>query len=231
MTKATRVDKRNARAKAKKISANKARTTPTVQNKKNFHKTLRGSKLNFDQVLTNATRDINNRKQVETTINSPADLLKGITQTTVEVFKIYSYITLVEALIRENVIQHSLVIDLKAVSLDLISIDKRVQRMAKLVEMGEEEAVFTEALDITTVLQNYSEELYAEVVRAGDHALVIEESLSRLSKEIEDGPDVKDPTITVLHNLAYQYLNKVKEESEANATPVPAEATEEVSAV
>lgn len=214
MTKATRVDKRNARAKAKKISANKARTTPSTQNKKNFHKSLRGTKLNFDQVLTNATRDINNRKQVETEINSTTDLLNGVTKTTVEVFKIYSYITLVEALIRENVIDHSLVIDLKAVSLDLIAIDKRVQRMAKLVEMGEEEAVFTEALDVTTTLQNYSEELYAEVVRAGDHALVIEESLTRLSKEIEDGPDVKDPAITVLHNLAYRYLNTVKEESE-----------------
>ena len=227
MTKAkssqARAAKRNARAKAKKISANKARTTPTQLDKKSYRRAFGDSHLDFDQVLSNAVRDINQRKQVAGEITSPIDVLKGLQKTAGEVFKLYSYITLVQALIEQKLIDHRLVIDLKAISLDLINIDGRVQNVAKLIEKDEEEVVFTEALDISTSLQNHAEELYAEVTRTEPHALVIEESLSRLAKEVEGINEPDAQRLEVLQSLAYQYLSKVKEEadSQVNTDPQP----------
>lgn len=222
MTKAkstqVRASKRNARAKAKKISANKGRTTPTQLNKKSFRKSLLGEHYDFDQVLNNAVRDINNRKEVAGEFTSITDVLDGLKKTTAEVFKLYSYITFVQALDKEGLIKHQLVIDIKAISISLISIDKRIQIVSKLIEADEEETVFTEALDISTTLQNYSEELYAEVVRSEEHALTIEESLSRLAKDVEGIDDVNQQRYQVLQRFAYQYLTEVKDEIDSKVT-------------
>lgn len=233
MTKAkssqARATKRNARAKAKKISANKARTSPSQLDKRSFRRAFDGEHLNFNQVLSNAVRDINQRKQVAGEITSTLDVLRGLQKTAGEVFKLYSYVTLVQALVEQNVFEHRLVIDLKAISLDLINIDGRVQNVSKLIDKGEEEAVFTEALDISTSLQNHAEELYAEVTRSEPHALVIEESLSRLAKEVEGVDDSNAQRSEVLQTLAYQYLSKVKDEADIENNPTPQ--TETVSAV
>jgi hypothetical protein len=231
MTKAkssqARASKRNARAKAKKISANKARTAPSELRKKNFRSLLSGDRLEFDQVLGNVVRDINHRKQTEATFESIQDVLAGLKQNTTEVFKLYSYITLLNALIKEKLINFTLVVDLKAISIDLISIDKRIQTMAKLVDADEEEAVLTEALDISNTLQNYAEELFAEVSRSETHALVIEEYISRLADEITGVDDVNQRRYQVLERIAYIYLGEVKEEIDRQNNTAPATETAE----
>lgn len=225
MTKAkssqARATKRNARAKAKKVSANKARTTPSELSKKSFRKAFTGDRLEFDQVLANAVRDVNQRKQVSSEITSPEDVVVGLQKTAGEVFKLYSYVTLVEALNEQKIIDHPLVVDLKGISADLINIDKRVQNVVKLVQAGEEETVFTESLDISTSLQNHAEELYAEVTRSEKHALIIEETLSRLAKDIEGIDDPAQQRVEVLQSFAYQYLTKVKEEIDSQVNTAP----------
>lgn len=225
MTKAkssqARATKRNARAKAKKVSANKARTTPSELNKKSFRKEFTGNHLEFDQVLANAVRDVNHRKQINGEFNSPEEMVVGLQKAAGEVFKLYSYITLVQALDEQNIIDQPLVIDLFAVSADLISIDKRVQNLVKLLQRDEEEAVVTECLEIGTTLQNYAEELYAEVARAEKHALIIEETWARLAKDIEGIDDPAQQRLEVLQTFAYQYLTKVKEEIDSKTNPTP----------
>lgn len=230
MTKAkssqARATKRNARAKAKKVSANKARTTPSELNKKSFRKEFTGNRLEFDQVLANAVRDVNKRKEVSSEINSPQEMIVGLQKAAGEVFKLYSYITLVEALNEQKIIDQPLVIDLFAVSADLINIDKRIQNLVKLLQNDEEDAVVTECLDIGTTLSNYAEELYAEVSRAEKHALIIEETWTRLAKEIEGIDDPAQQRLEVLQSFAYQYLTKVKEEVDSKANPTPQAETE-----
>lgn len=217
MTKAkssqARADKRNARAKAKKLSNNRARSSEKVKAQKAFDRLMTGDRLEFDQVLANAVRDVNQRKKVDSDISSPQEVVEGLQKTAGEVFKLYCYVTLVQALNEQKIIDHPLVVDLKGISVDLIRIDQRVQNVVKLVNAGdEEEAVFTEALDISNTLQNHAEELYAEVTRSEKHALVIEETLSRLAKDIEGIDDAAQQRLEVLQSLAYQYLAKVKEE-------------------
>lgn len=230
MTKAkssqARATKRNARAKAKKVSANKARTTPSELNKKSFRKEFTGNRLEFDQVLANAVRDVNKRKEVSSEINSPEEMIVGLQKAAGEVFKLYSYITLVEALNEQKIIDHPLVIDLFVVSADLINIDKRIQHLVKLLQNDEEDAVVTECLDIGTTLSNYAEELYAEVSRAEKHALIIEETWARLAKEIEGIDDPAQQRLEVLQSFAYQYLTKVKEEVDSKTNPTPQAETE-----
>lgn len=230
MTKAkssqARATKRNARAKAKKISANKARTTPSELNKKSFYKEFTGNRLEFDEVLANAVRDINKRKEVSSEFNSPEEMIVGLQKAAGEVFKLYSYITLVQALNEQKIIDHPLVIDLFAISAELIAIDKRIQNLIKLLQSDETDAVMTECLDIGTIISNYAEELYAEVSRAEKHALVIEETWSRLTEEIENIDDPAQQRLEVLQSLAYRYLTKVKEEIDSKTNPVPKSETE-----
>jgi hypothetical protein len=235
MTKAkssqARANKRNARAKTKKVSANKARNTPSEVRKKQFRGLMEGKRMEFDDVLSNAVRDINNRRQTTAEFTSLQDVLEGLKKSTGEVFKLYSYITMVEALAKEGVIDFKLVIDLKAISVSLIDVDRRIQTLAKLVEADEEDAVFTESLDLGTILSNFAEELYAEVERSETHALVIEESLSRLAKEVEGVDDATQQRFEVLQRFAYQYLGEVKAEIDSkNAEAIaatPAEAIAE----
>lgn len=208
-----RANKRNARAKAKKIAGNKSRVTPSELRKKSFRRSMSGDKLEFDQVLANAVRQINKGDETPSEFETIEDLLQGIKKTASEVFKLYSYVTLVQALIKEGMIEDQLVVDLKKISLDLINIDKRVQNVVALISQGSENEAGTECLDIGTSLVNYSEELYAEIVRSEKHALIIEETLSRLAKDVEGTTDGNQQRSQVLESIAYQYLIEVKEEA------------------
>ena len=153
-------------------------------------------------------------------------MIVGLQKAAGEVFKLYSYITLVDALNEQKIIDQPLVIDLFAVSADLINIDKRIQNLVKLLQNDEEDAVVTECLEIGTTLSNYAEELYAEVSRAEKHALIIEETWTRLAKEIEGIDDPAQQRLEVLQSFAYQYLTKVKEEVDSKTNPTPQAETE-----
>jgi len=215
--------KRNARAKAKKLSANKARATPTKAYGRSLRAALNGDRLQFDDVLGDLVTDINRRKNVDSDINSVQDVLAGMKKMTGDVFKLFTYATLIDAIITNGLLEdYVLEVDLKATALELISIDKRVQAMIVMAQQGEEDALYTEALDISTTLSNYTQELYAEVVRSEKHALTIEGTLDNLAAALTeiDSPDQRRNE--VMSTLAYQYLDRVNKEAQETTPDSPA---------
>lgn len=212
-----RAAKRNARAKAKRISANKGRAAPkAVANRetRRLARRLGSYHMDFDSVLNNAMRDINSGKgNLDTTINSPTEMVEGLKRNIGEVFKFFSYVVLLKGMVEKKIIEHTLVIDLKPIALDLIDIDSRVSRLMPLLAANEEEAVVTECLDIATAIQNYADALYAEIERAEPHSLVIEETISTLGTEVEGDPSPAERSAKVLNALAYNYLATVQTEA------------------
>lgn len=232
-TRAASAAKRTVRAKTKKVAAGKMKSRAQALKGKTpkFNYDADG-KLNFDDVLTGAVRDINSRrkgsttKEIETSIKSAKDVIDGLIKSTTEIFRIYCYVTLVNNLIESSLISHSLKIDLADISKKLIILDGRIGALGKLYPQ-EEEVIFTEALEIGTEIQNISEELYSEVVRSEEHALVIEEVLSRLAKEVEGVDDVNKQRFMVLQSIAYRYLAKVKEDIDRESAESSKAASEE----
>lgn len=217
--------KRNARAKAKKISANKGRAAPRNIQSRSVRAALNGDRLQFDDVLGDLVADINKRKQVEGTITSMQDVLEGVKKTAKDVFHLFTYVSLVNAMIEKGLLEdHTLVVDLKLVARELINIDKRVQTMIKLAQSGDEDSVYTEALDISTELSNYTQELYAEVVRSEKYALTIESTLDSLAAEITDISELGERRNAVLSTLAYQLLDQVNKETIAETSPAASDA-------
>lgn len=217
--------KRNARAKAKSISIAKGRNAPAAvadRESRRLARALGGTKLNFDDVLTNAVRQVNKGTNVEGEFKSPQEMLEGLKRNIGEVFKLYSYVAFVEALKNKQAFEHKLVIDIENISLSLIDIDRRFSHLDALLAADEEDAVMTEALDIGIQIQNISEELYSEIVRSEKYALIIEEAMDRLAEEVTDVTDVNQKRNRVLSTIAYQLLSEVqikntkKEESESS---------------
>ena len=226
-----RAAKRNARAKAKRISGNKARSAPkavAARETKRLVRKLGGHHMEFESVLENAVRNINKGgKPLETTINSPTEMVEGLKRNIGEVFKFFSYVVLLKNMVEKQIIEHTLVIDLKPIALDLIHIDSRVSRLIPLLGANEEEAVVTECLDIATTIQNYADELYAEITRAEPHSLVIEETIDSLGTEVEGEMSYAERSAKVLNALAYNYLATIQTEVIA-AEPAPEQQEEPV---
>lgn len=215
--------KRNARAKAKKLSANKARATPTKAYGRSLRAALNGDRLQFDEVMGDLVSDINTRKHVQSDISSVQDVLAGMKKMTADVFKLFTYATLVDAMITNGVLdEYELAVDLKGTALELINIDKRVQTMIVLAQQGEEDALYTEAMDISTTLSNHTQELYAEVVRSEKHALTIESTLDHLANELTEIDSPEQRRNEVMSTLAYQYLDRVNKEAQETAPETPA---------
>lgn len=140
----------------------------------------------------------------ELQFNNSNELIEGIKKAAGEVFKLYSYITLAQALIEKGAITHSLSIDLVKISKDLIALDSKVS----LLPMLEETELNIDALSIATDLSEISDNLYQEVTRLEPHSLVIETALQTLSKEV--GEEAEDPAGEVLKAMAYRFLTNVK---------------------
>lgn len=225
-----RAQKRNARAKQKSTSNAKARNTPTAvaaRERRRVAGKLGGFNLDFDTVLSNAVRQVNNgTKELETDIKTPEDMINGIKRNIGEVFKLFSYVVLLNGMIEKKIIDYTLSIDLKAVALDLIDIDSRVSRLLVLLKANEEEALVTECLDIGTAIQNHSSDLYIEVTRSEPHALVIEETLSSLRETITEDVTEGEKTAMVLKALSYDYLAKVSIGTELEQKPESATSEE-----
>lgn len=202
--------KRNARAKSKKTSSAKAKVAPKALKDKSFRKKFGSAfgNADFDQILSRAVKDINKgTNELETSIKNPTDMVVGLKKNIGELFKLYAYVTLIDKLHKESIISSGITMDLRNISLSLIDIDRRVIQMGKLLESNEEEAVVTEALEIGTLLQQYSEELHTEVMAAEPNALDIEESLDKLANEFDPNGEINLVRKTVLQNNAYQYLD------------------------
>jgi flagellar hook-basal body complex protein FliE len=229
-----RAAKRNARSKAKASSATKARQAPAAVQKKKFKAAMKKHGLNnmsFDQVLGNAVRDVNNRKKVEESdIKSIDDVLTGLSKSTTEVFRLYSYITFAEAMAEKGLFEYAPTINLDEISLSLMSIDSRVSVMKQLDQVEQEDEIFTEALDLSVIISNHSEELYAEVTLLETKAIEIEETLTKLASE-EEGKDINVARAEVLQSIAYKRLADVymKNKKETEETPAaPEEPSSEV---
>lgn len=207
-----RAVKRNARSKAKRVAANKAKAAPKAIQQKKIRDTLRRLGLNgnmeFDKVLENATRRVKHGETGESEITSPAEMIEGLTKSAGEIFKLYSYITFVEALVQKGVIDFQLNVDVEEVSLKLMDLDTRISRLPAMLDNGMEDPVMVESMDIGTDLTNYTELLYADVVRSEVHSLVIEDTINRLAKEVEIEVE-GEPRLHVLSSIAYKRLAEV----------------------
>lgn len=218
-----RAAKRNARTKTVQKSANRNQHTNSAKAEK-LIRSLRNHSghPDFDNVLKQAVRGVNkNLKSGETpevTFNTKEELMAGIKKAVSEVFKLYSYVTVAEQLIEKQVIQHEIKMDLYAQSLNLVSLDKRISRMELI---SDEAAWQVEALEIGTLLEAYSDNIYNEVARLEPFGITIEETITRLAEEVEDG-DTTEKRRVVLESIAYSYLHKamVKYQEE---NPAPAE--------
>lgn len=226
-----RAAKRNARAKSKQTSAAKARANPANVQKRKIQAVMKKhglGRMDFDDVLNNAVRDVNKGKKVETTITTPEEMIQGMKDAGQEVFKLYSYITFAEALNEKGIISYKPALDLKEISVNLMNMDNQISRLQSMLGVQEEEVVMTEALDIGTSLQNYAEELYAEVKLLEPLGIEIEAALEKLASEEKD-LDIDKARIAVLSAFAYKKLVAVKAEVDA-AKPVvdaPAEPSSE----
>lgn len=224
--------KRNSRAKAKRASIARGKNAPMARMRNVFGDQPGG--MDFDNVLNNAVRQINKGNVASgASYNSSDDMLTGVKKAASELFKMYSYLTLVAFMVNKKVIEHTFKIDLDEMSLNLMAMDNKVSRLMMLINDPDtdEGAVATEALDIGTDLQNYADVLYNEIANLEEHSLVIEETINRLSTEVDE----TDPTkarFKVLETLAYQKLAEVKLAQDAKAaTPQPAEEVAEEPAV
>lgn len=231
-----RAQKRNARAKQKSISNAKGRAAPSaIANRENrrLARKLGVHHLDFDSVLGNAVRQINKGTQPasDAEFKSPQDMIDGLKRNIGEVFKLFSYVALLNGMIEKKIIEHTLVLDLKAIALDLFLIDNRVSRLQPLLEAEQEEVVATECLDIGTTIQNFAEELYVEVTRAEPHALVVEDTLARLREDVEGDLSESEKTVKVLEAISYDYLSRVHTENELEPKPEAAQPEESAEAV
>ena len=77
-----------------------------------------------------------------------------------------------------------------------------------MLDNGMEDPVMVESMDIGTDLTNYTELLYADVVRSEVHSLVIEDTINRLAKEVEIEVE-GEPRLHVLSSIAYKRLAEV----------------------
>lgn len=222
-----RAAKRNSRAKAVQKSANRNQHSRSGKAEK-LIRALRNQSghPDFDNVLQQAVHGINkgikDGKTEEVTFNTKEELMAGIKKAVSEVFKLYSYVTVAQQLIDNGAIEHTIAMDLYAQSLNLVSLDKRISRMDLLAD---EQAWQVEALEIGTLLEAYSDNIYKEVARLEPHGLILEETINRLAEEVEEG-DAANKRRIVLESVAYSYLHKalVKYNEE---NPAPAESPAE----
>lgn len=187
--------RREQRSKAKRKTANRSHNlSPRRSYQFNENSDL----------LQRAMKAAGEKGHGELQFNDSNELITGIKKAAGEVFKLYSYITLANALIEKGAITHSLSIDLVQISKNLMALDARVGRLGVMDEVD----LNIEVLGIATDLNDYSDQLYTEVTKLEPHSLVIESALQTLSKEVEETSE--DPAGDVLKAMAYRYLTGVK---------------------
>lgn len=207
--------KRTARAKVKSRSLALAKAAPQAIKQSKMRKAISqsGRVANFDAVLDQAVMDVKNGKEAVSEFKTTGDMIVGIKKAVGEVFKLYCYVTLALELIDSKVIQHDINLPLEEVSRVLMNIDTRIGVIEFMNKTPEEDrdnfAIETEALDIGTTLTSISEDLYEEVARLETHSLTIEETITRLADEIEEG-ELPQRRMGVLQSIAYKYLAELQ---------------------
>lgn len=234
----TRAAKRNARAKTKRTEAARGKQTPSALQQKKVNKLFDriGKRPDFDTVFGEAMRQVKAGKVKQGPIKDSSELVDGLKKMAGEVFRMYSYITLTNELIRKSLIEDTIKIDLPGMTRELLDIDNRIGQLIYLVsnkqdmedKFGEGSDLYiqTESLDIGTILHSFSDILYEEISRLEPHTLVSEEALSRLSDEIE-GDDENQRRYAVLQRIAYAYMAEIKL-ADAEAEEAKAEIQEDV---
>lgn len=214
-----RAAKRNARAKTKRESISRGKATPEAVQKKKMAKLFDaiGDRPDFENVLNHAMKQARKGNVDPNAIRSSNDVVEGLRKMTGEVFKMYCYITLVNEMIAKKVIEETIAIDLPGITRTMIDMDTRIGKLVFMSKNpdpdgfaeGSELYIQTEALDIATTLQTFTDILYEEIARLEPHTLTIEETLSRLSDEVLEGNE-SQRRMTVLSQLAYRYLADIK---------------------
>lgn len=216
----TRAAKRNARAKSKRESVARGKQTPSALKQKQANKLFDriGTRPDFDKVVSEALRQAKSGNVPKSDLKNSADVLAGLKKMTGEVFKMYCYITLVNEMIKKQVIVEDIKFDLPGMTLELMDIDNRIGQMVYLLQnKADMEAKFgdgadffisTESMEIATIVQNFSDILYEEIARLEPHSLVIEETLSRLAEDVQEEND-NARRFKVLQNVAYAYMAEV----------------------
>lgn len=148
------------------------------------------------------------------------ELVENTRKATTEVYRLFSYISMGEALIRHGRIEHTIGINIDEYAKRIVELDRRVQRLTPLKDIVQEEEVFAfELMDIGESLQTLAEELYAEVTRMEPHALVLEAYLEQAAHTlISNDTKVTDKAVAtnqVLEAMAFAHIGKYVQVPEA----------------
>jgi len=208
----TRAAKRNARAKAKRVSNAKARNAPSAvisRDRRRKANKLGGFSMEFDRLLDEAVKRINEHPQelLDTEIKNPQDMVAALGKTTSETFKLFSYVALVDSLIESKAIDHQLEVNLAEVGNEMVEIDRRIGATVQLLNV-DEEALAVEALDLGTKISSIANQLYQEVERAEPFAFIIEETLAKYAARITDKETQEERNADALQAFAYKFLVK-----------------------
>lgn len=187
---------RKLSSKCKKKIANRSPSTKHFCNKE------------FEALLTRALKEagINGDKNLSNDIQSRDDVVKGIKSAVSEAFKLYCYTALGKEMIDRKIIDHSLNINMEEISTQFIELDNRITQLEKL---DDELAFSVEALEIGSLIQKYSEELYGEITRLEPFAIPIEETIDELAKTDDTGSE--DARRGVLERVGYHLLMEVNQ--------------------
>lgn len=205
--------KRNARSKAKAVSANKAKQAPMSVAKRKMRGINLNGANNFDAVLEQAVRQINKGGNVgsQPQFNSTKEVMDGIVKAAGETFKMFCYNAVAKELADSGAIEHNFRIDLNLIGEGMMKVDNRVTRLRAYMNQPDmdEGAFGTEALEIGTLIHAFADELYDEVTRMDEHSLIIEETIARLAAELPEGTDT-ERRARVLTTTAYKLLAAIR---------------------
>lgn len=131
------------------------------------------------------------------------ELIINTRKATTEVYRLFSYVSMGEALIKHGRIEHTIEIDIDDCAKRLVELDQRVQRLTPMQEIADEEGVFAlELMETGEELHKLGTELYDEVTRLEPHALVLDTYLSQAAHTvISNNTKITDKAVATNHVL------------------------------
>lgn len=141
------------------------------------------------------------------------ELIQQTRKAVTEVYRLFSYISMGDALNRQGRIEYQVGIDMDDYAKRLVALDKRVQRLTPLQEMDAEEGIFAfELMDTGEEIEKLGTELYAEVTNLEPHGLVLDAYLNQAAHTlISNNTKITDKQVAtnqVLEAMAFVHIAK-----------------------
>lgn len=151
------------------------------------------------------------------------ELIKTSRQALKEVYKLFTYTTLAERMVKQNIITHDFACDLDRITAELIEIDRQVLRLPKLAEV-DIESFMVDLLDIGGYIENIADKLYSEIESLEKNSIVIEERLNRSAHDFQvSHPEVteQDARVIVMESISQDRITAARQvQQQAELTEV-----------